>query len=318
MTSDDAKSRPHVIAVVLTWNDTDMVKTCIRSVLANSYEPKAVVLVDNGSHPPAWPVIKETFPFVEVVPLPENMGFTGGCNRGIERALDLGADYIFLLNNDTVVHEQAIAHLVRAMEARPDVAMASAVLLFPGEERRVQFYRSRLLRDCARHVRFGEGETLAEKHRGIIETEFAPACAVLFRPEALRQVGLFDERLFTNWEDYDLCCRFLDAGWKLVTVGDAEVVHAHGKTTGRISPFITYFFARNRLVCLFRYGRPWGILRNALPIARTFFHQMRAYGLTNWPAHRAFLCGIADFLLGIRGKGHAPENTRDKGDALDS
>jgi GT2 family glycosyltransferase len=303
---------PYVVAVVLTWKDTEMSARCIRSLQSNTYPHKDVVLVDNGSNPPGCPILKEQFPDIEPVQLDRNYGFTGGCNRGIERALELGADYIFLLNNDTIVHEEAIARLVEAMEARPDAALATALLLYPGEERRIQFFRGELQRNIARHVHPGEGQTVSEEFQRTVETEFAPACAVLFRRKALEEVGLFDERLFTNWEDYDLCCRFQDAGWKLLTVGSAEVIHAHGQTTGRISPFITYFFTRNRLICLFRHGRLPGILRESPMLARSFLWQVRAYGYDNWPAHKAFLKGFTSFLLGIRGEGGAPADRRDR------
>jgi len=310
--NDRGEYRPYVTAVVLTWNDAEMASGCIRSVLGNTYPSKDVILVDNGSDPAVADVLGREFPSIEVLRLDENQGFTGGCNRGIERAIARDADYVFLLNNDTVVHEAAIEELVDAAEARPDAAAASALILLQGAGQEIQFYKGVVHRDAAHHVHPGEGERLDERHRTTVETEFAPACALLLRTAALREVGLFDEGLFTNWEDYDLCCRFLDAGWRLITAGRAEVVHAHGQTTGRISPFITYFFTRNRLICLFRYGRPLAILRKCPFILRTFFWQVRAYGFGNWPAHRAFLKGILHFLLGVRGGGKAPGERRDR------
>ena len=312
MIEDSKQPRPLVVAVVLTWNDVEMTSRCIESVLENTFPRMNIVVVDNGSNPPGCPILKTRFPMIEPVQLSENTGFTGGCNRGIERALELGADYVFLLNNDTIVHERAIQELVDAMESRLDAGIASALLLYPGKEKRTQFVRAEIARDRAYIERFQEIEMLSDEHRRVFEGNFAPACAVMFRPKALREVGLFDESLFTNWEDYDLCCRFNDAGWRVITVGTAEVVHAHGQTTGRISPFITYYFARNRLICLFRHGKLRGILRHSFTILRQYYWQMRAYGWSNWPAHRALLLGMIDFMLGVRGKGHAPSVRRDR------
>jgi hypothetical protein len=272
-----------------------------------------IVVVDNGTKPPSCPILKERFPSLETVQLSENTGFTGGCNRGLERAIALGADYVFLLNNDTIVDGSAIEHLVQAMETRPDVALASAVLLYPGPEKRIQFIQCcTLFRNLTGQERAHENELLSDVHRKVYDDDFVPACAVMLRPQALKQVGMFDEALFTNWEDYDLCCRFADSGWKIITVGDAEVVHAHGQTTGRTSPFITYLFTRNRLICLFRHGEPHAILRQSPRILRQFYWQIKAYGFTNWPAHKAFITGAVDFLLGVRGKGHVPTDRRDR------
>ncbi|MBN2311134.1 MAG: glycosyltransferase family 2 protein [Candidatus Hydrogenedentes bacterium] len=299
------------MAVVLTWNDTEMTAACVRSLLASHYPLRAVVVVDNGSEPPCAPVLEEQFPGLETVQLSDNTGFTGGANRGIERALQLGADYAFFLNNDTIVHADAIPHLVEAMEQHPDAGFATALLLYPGPERRVQFYTGTIDRHTAQHRHPDDGQPAGSQHCDTVETAFAPACAILLRAETVRQAGLFDESLFTNWEDYDLCLRYADAGWNLLTVGAAEVIHAHGQTTGRISPFITYFFTRNRLICLFRYGRLPRILLKAPTILRTFYWQVRHHGFSNWPAHRAMFKGLFHFLLGIRGKGGAPRDRRD-------
>ena len=300
------------MAVVLTWNDFEMAQRCIESLTESAYEGVRVVLVDNGSSFPTIAPIKEAFPDIEGVQLSENFGFTGGCNRGIEKALDMGADYVVLLNNDTIVHKRAVSELAAAMEAREDAAMASAILLSPGEEKRIQSHTTQSFRDRAYGVRHNTDEVFTDEFRRTVETDFAPACAVLFRASALKRVGLFDETLFTNWEDYDLCMRFTDAGYKLLVTGTAEVVHAHGQTTGKTSPFITYLSVRNRLICLFRYGRPLGILRNFPFIVRSFFWQMNEYGLTNLACHAALAKGALHALLGVRGKGGAPASRDDK------
>ena len=152
MTNDRGEHRPRVIAVVLTWNDAEMASECIRSVLGNTYPNTDVILVDNGSDPPVAGVLGQEFPSIEVLRLDRNQGFTGGCNRGIERAIERDADYVFLLNNDTVVHEAAIGELVDAAEARPDAAAASALILLQGAGQEIQFYKGLILRDAAHHV----------------------------------------------------------------------------------------------------------------------------------------------------------------------
>lgn len=315
MTSlNEAKTtaNPLAIAVVLTWNDTEMTGRCIQSVLDNDYRPLRVIVVDNGSFTPCGEQLKQRFPIIEPVILTKNQGFTGGCNRGLERALEMGGDYIFLLNNDTVVGRTATRQLVEALEQRPDAAAASALILYPGEQRQVQFYTATVMRDCARHCHPEDGEFYAGRSWPTVQTDFAPACAILFRATALREVGLFDESLGTCWEDYDLCMRFGQAKRTIITVGGAEVLHDHGATTGRTSPYITYYLVRNRLICLFRYGRPLKILLSAPYIVRSFWWQVKRYGLANWACHRAFAMAQLHFLLGIRGEGHAPRRRKDR------
>ena len=302
---------PRVMAVVLTWNDYEMAQRCIASLQDNDYPNLGVILVDNGSRFDTITPLKEAFPDLHVVALDKNYGFTGGCNRGMEKALEQSADYVFLLNNDTIVSSDAITELVREMEGHPDAAMASALILNQGDEKSIQSYRCTILRDKAWMSSHDVNAPWSEEFAKTIETDFAPACAVMFRRAALEEVGLFDESLFTNWEDYDLCIRLADAGWKIMVVGKAEVVHAHGMTTGLKSPFIIYYGLRNRFICLFRHGRPWGIVRNGLFLLRSLTWKMRSYGLGNWPCHKAAFMALVHFVLGIRGAGFDRRNRDD-------
>lgn len=283
-----------------------MTNRCLESLYDQDVEFPGIVVVDNGSDPPVVPHIRESFPEVDMVELDRNYGFTGGCNRGLERALEYGTEYVFLLNNDTIVPWGTIARLAGVMEEYPSVGMATPLIIRPDDEKTVGFYHGAILRDCGRHVHHDNGGPANELERTTRYTEFAPACAIMLRSAALRDVGLFDEALFTNWEDYDLCIRMADAGWRILSVGELEVVHAHGQTTGRKSPFITYYATRNRLICLWRYGTLAGIARNALFILRTFYWQFCGQGRGNWPARRAMLLGMWHFLTGVRGPGRAP------------
>ena len=303
-------SIPYVVSVVLTWNDTEMTSRCLESLRLSTYSNMNIVVVDNGSTVPGCAILKERFPEIESIQLDKNYGFTGGCNRGIERALEMGAEYVFLLNNDTIVEHNAVQELVVAMENRPNVGIASAILLFLDPPKRVRFYIAELDINRAFHHQPGKGTLYDDTFHRVFDTEFVPACAVLLRKEALEKVGLFDESFFTNWEDYDICCRYKKSGWDLITVGSAEVIHAHGQTTGIISPFITYLSTRNRLICLFRHGSLRGIFLNSLFYLRSIFWQMREYGFTNWACHKALVCGIFHFIIGVRGD-RGPKNRSD-------
>lgn len=303
---------PSVMAVVLTWNDTEMTSACIRSLLANDYPNLAILVCDNGSTPPCAPVLRERFPGIHTVTCLENRGFTGGANRGLERALEFEPEYIFFLNNDTRVAPRAVSELVRALEAAPEAGAASALLLHQDEER-VQFHRGALWRDRGRNVLLDDGVPRASRAAWpTVTTEFAPACALMFRSRTLREIGLFDESLGTNWEDYDWCARAQDRGVPLLSVGAAEVVHDHGMTTGRISPWLTYYSVRNRLICLSRYGRAARVPLELPYILRSFWWTVRGYGLTNWDCHRAAARGVLDFAVGVRGRGHPPSRRTDR------
>lgn len=304
------QAAPLVMAVVLTWNDVRMTSSCVESLLANDYPNLQVLVADNGSSPPCAPALRERFPQIHTVSCPENRGFTGGANLGLSRALEFEPEYVFFLNNDTVVAPTAVSALVAALEADREAGAASAMLLHRGGEK-VQFYRGAIWRDRARNVLLDDGVPLASREWPTVRTEFVPACALMYRVSALRRIGLFDESLGTNWEDYDWCVRAMDQNVPVLVVGAAEVIHDHGQTTGRASPWLTYYSVRNRLICLSRYGRRARVAAELPYLLRSFWWQVKGYGLNNWDCHRAFARGVVDFALGVRGKGNPPARRTD-------
>lgn len=295
---------PLVVAVVLTWNDTDMTFECVQSLLNSDYDRLHVILVDNGSRTPCGAIVKKRFPEIELITLPQNQGFTGGSNRGIERALELGANYIHLINNDATLSRQTVCALVRAMEDRPKVGAASPLLVSPND-RLVHFYTAWIDRNVAKHYRVEPREEVGAREWPIAQSDFVPFVAVMFRCRAFEEIGLFDESLSTCWEDFDLCIRLHDAAWQIVTVGDAVATHIESQTTGINSPYIIYLTTRNRLILLSRYANRFAMLRRSLYILRSFWWEVRGYGLANWACHRAFVAAWIDFLRGVRGAGWA-------------
>ncbi len=297
------RESPLVVAVVLTWNDSELTTRCLQSVFDSDYPNLKVVLVDNGSVPKRGPELAALFPAADLVQLEENQGFSGGANRGIERALGLNPTYVHLIGNDATLASHTISVLVRECEARPTVGAAGPLILDPGEEDTVQFYTASLDRDLAFHRHHFVGEPYSRGDWPTTETEFIPCVALFFRAEALRDVGLFDERFGTCWEDFDLCLRLRDANWKYIAVGDATVTHLGSYTTGTVSPYITYYTTRNRLICLKRYSRDLHRPRRILSILRSFSWQIRRYGLLNWRCHGAFARGVIDsFFTGSHGE----------------
>jgi GT2 family glycosyltransferase len=300
---DAAKSasHPRVAVVVLTWNDTEMTRRCLTHVLASDYPALDVILVDNGSREPCGRRLIGEFPGVRLIELPENRGFTGGGNVGMRAALDGGARYVLHLNNDAFVASDAIGRLVAALEADPRAAIAHALLRDPDSDR-VQFYTATVDPVLARHDHLHVGAQLSEQEWPTVETEFVPACVILYRAEALSEEGLYDETLGTNWEDYDLCLRFRSAGWRILAVGGAVAEHMSGRTMGRVSPYYVYHMTRNRLICIGRYAERRAVLRRLPDLVRSFYWDFRRYGFTNWPAYRSAAHGVWDFLLGNTGE----------------
>lgn len=297
------QSAPLVVAVVLTWNDTELTTRCLHSVFASDYPNLKVVLTDNGSEPPRGPELQTEFPDVVLIQNPVNQGFSGGANRGLEKALELNADYIHLIGNDATLAPHTVSRLVAECEQQTDIGAAGPLLLDAVRPDTVQFYTARLDRDQAAHYHERVGEPFEPGPWPTVESDFIPCVALMFRASALREVGLLDESFGTCWEDYDLCLRLHDAGWRYVMVGDATAIHVGSYTTGRTSPYIVYYTTRNRLVCLKRYSRDLHSPKRWWSVLRSFIRYARQYGLANWRCHLALLRGFWDyFFRSMRGE----------------
>lgn len=171
----------------------------------------------------------------------ENRGFAAGNNPGVRFALADGADYIWLLNNDTVITAQALERLVEYMEARPGVGAAGTAIYFAGAPERLQTWGGgRLTRWLGRDVFTPEGTTV----------QYICGTSMFLRREALLQTGLLDEGFFFYWEDADLSRRIAQRGWELAVVGEAKIYHRFSASVGggslnsdiyRASALIRYF-----------------------------------------------------------------------------
>lgn len=189
--------------------------------------PDAVVVVDNGSAAGDADAVAAAFPSCEVLRLERNFGYAVAANHGIRRALELGADRVWLLNTDVELPRRALAALLSATGGADGarVGLAAPVLVEP--DGRVQARgggRVSLRTGVARHVvRRGE------------RPDYLSGACLLASSAMFREIGLFDEGAFFSWEDVDLGFRAREAGWRLVVADDCRVVHDEGSTLGRWS-----------------------------------------------------------------------------------
>jgi len=221
-----------VTIVVLNWNRREETLACLESLRAADLGGAALMVVDNGSRDGSVAAIGERFPEVAVLPLAENLGYAGGNNAGIREALRRGAAGVLLLNNDTRVMPDFLTGLLWAIDSAPRAAAACAAIH--------RFDRPEMLDVAYAQVRFDQRIAVqlcgvnALPGRGFEERrmiEVVVGCCVLFRAEALREVGLFDEAYFAYHEDVDWSLRARRAGWELLYEPLSRVLHRASSST---------------------------------------------------------------------------------------
>jgi GT2 family glycosyltransferase len=245
-----------VAAVVLNWNRREDTLACLASLERVPDRPELVVVVDNASTDGTAEAVAERCPRAELVRSPENRGFAGGNNLGIERALELGADHVLILNNDAEVEPGAIRTLVDAAAARPDAGSVGAKILFAEPPNLVWFAGAEY--DPRRGYngrQRGYREPDDGRWDGIRETDRACGAAMLVPRAVLERVGGFDESLFLYAEDVEWSLRAARAGFRHYVVGESVVRHhVSAAAGGESSPLTLYYGLRNSLVVAERFA----------------------------------------------------------------
>ncbi len=238
------------------------------------------IVVDNGSTDKLVENVQKMYPKVDVVQTGENLGFTGGYNRGLRYAYAMGADYVLIINNDTTIADKDVLEkMLETMEKAGVGVVAPKIWFEPGFE----FHKDRYEKKDEGKVMWYAGgdfdwDNLMSKHRGIDEVDtgryggveevdFVSGCCFLIRREVLKEVGYLDERLFAYFEDNDWIVRVMRAGWKLVYDGRVGIYHKVSRTAGIGSPAADYYITRNRLEFAKSYARwrtKWSVAKEAV------------------------------------------------------
>jgi len=240
-------SVPRVVAVVLNWCGEALTAACLRSLEASDYPELRILLVDNASPDGSGAALRARFPHLPYLQTGENLGYTGGNNRGIEWALAQGADYVLILNNDTEIAPDAVTKLVGAARGSPDVAAVAPKILYHAAPERVWFAGGDLSRLRVIGYHRGEGEPDRDAAPGApYEVTFLTGCCLLLSADVLRKVGPLAEDFFTYAEDVELSMRLRKAGYRLLYQPEGRVLHHVPLGQSEPTPAQIYHRDRNR------------------------------------------------------------------------
>ncbi len=222
-------SCPKVGIVILNWNGWKDTLACLRSLQELNYDNFQITVVDNGSTNDSVVRIRQSFPEIEILQLSTNLGFAAGCNVGICHHMNIGAEYVWLLNNDTKVDAQSLGYMVKVAQEKPILGAVGSVLYDMNDRNRIQAWGGGSV-----NLWFGRSYHFKEDPRGK-ELSYLTGASVLLRCTALRMVGLLDEGFFMYWEDADLCFRLKKSGWNLGVASRAKVWHKESASLGKTS-----------------------------------------------------------------------------------
>lgn len=293
-----------IAVILLNWNNAPDTLECLASVYASDDPNFSVIVADNGSEDDSVACLQRAYPQARTLLNGENLGFAEGNNRAIRLAMEEGAQYVFLLNNDATIAKETLSQLRQAADAHPNAAVVGPT---------IYYY------DDPTTIWFGIGEVDVEKgwlftrarhregtfYQAIEPAEYISGCAFFARVSHLRISGLMDPRFFLNWEEPDWCFRLRKLGFDCLLVGPAKAWHKVSRSFGGHGPLWHYFMYRNRFlwmeIHLPRSERirifKTHVWAELLSMLQNVLHPKEG------AIHRAALAGFRDYWLRRFGKG---------------
>jgi GT2 family glycosyltransferase len=258
--------------------------------------------LDNHSTDGSVEAIRVAHPEVQIIALEQNLGYAGNNNVGIELALQQGADWVFVLNEDITLDRECLANLIEVGESDPRIGILGP-LVYHHDEPTVIQSAGGMLGKYWESIHLGKNEADTGQFKTPHQVEWISGCAILVRRQAIEQAGMLDGNYFIYWEETEWCIRVGRAGWKIIHVPQAKLWHKGVQINYFPKPSFTYYATRNHLTTLAKHKAPLAARMY------TWFQTLRT--LISWSIrpkwkhmreHRnALWHGILDFLRGRQG-----------------
>lgn len=255
--------------VILNYNSYEHTVTCVKSIMDKSNTcQNFIYIVDNASTDGSLVMLQEKYAeekSIQVIGSKQNGGYSYGNNIGIRSAVRDGAEYIFIVNPDTCLINDAVSHMVRALAENPDAGAAGPKLEQPdgnGQIARTYYTFSKAIftkkpfcrfRPKAKNIK----RDLEWRGKGQFKFEgMVAGCFFALRTEDFCRIGLFDEDFFLYNEEDVIAFKLREIGKKSMVVPDAAVYHDHAAVTKKKgSAFIYYHYRVSEFLLLCKYVR---------------------------------------------------------------
>lgn len=289
--AEETSVMPVVYAVVLAFNHYNDTHECLLSLRNSDYDNLSIVVVDNGSSDGTPDKIRKEFPGVHLIETRHNLGVPWGFNVGFKYALNAGAEYILMLNNDTIVDPRMISSLVAAGQSNPDAGILAPKVLYYDRPNVIWAIGGRYRLFPPAHVIVGQDLSSSSFTKpGYLE--YALSCGLLIHRRAFEKAGLFDPGYFFFFDDWDFSHRVRAHGLKIIFVPEAKMWHKVSKTTRQPGQEALFWKVWGESATRFyrRHGNP--------PLLSVFVHvgfiMLREALKGNLPMLRSFWSGVQE------------------------
>lgn len=254
------QSAPKVSIVLLNWNGKNDTIECLESLKKVQYPNWEIILVDNGSEDGSPEYFEKNYSNITLIKNKENLGFTGGNNVGIKKALEHGADYVLLLNNDTTVDEQLIQGCLKPFLENKNVGLVGPKVVNYNHPETVWCAGGSYNPILGRAVMYGTVSKTTDFEKADV-VDWISFCVVMIKREVFEKIGFLDDAFFSSYEDLDFCLRAKKVGYLCAYSPKVVVKHKIAQDWGGLdNPLYIYYQTRNALLCMKKNRSFFGFL----------------------------------------------------------
>jgi GT2 family glycosyltransferase len=246
-------NKPLISIITLNYNQEKVTCEFLQSTKKLQYKNYEIIVCDMASHVNPAPLIESgNYPNTKVFLSPENLGFAAGNNWGMRKAK---GDFFFIVNNDTEVTEDLLDKLLQPFFDNPDVGVTCPKIRFFDDPEIIQYAGfNRMNLYTGRVSVVGDRQKDIGQYNNSGPTYGAHGCAMMVKREVAEKAGMFPERFFLYYEEWDWSARILKAGYKIWYAADALIYHKESMSVGKENPMKVYYHTRNRILYIRRNG----------------------------------------------------------------
>ena len=223
-------SLPFVVLVVLNWNGYADTVDCLQSLSAIDYPNHQTIVVDNGSADDSPEKISAEFPHIPLIRCAQNKGIAAGYNQGFRSALELGADYVVVMNNDLVFAPDFLTQMVNTTQQWPQSGVIMPKIYYYSDPQIIWATGGQTRWMPSNILLRGRQQKDGPKWSTTEPILFAPSCCLLIKREVCEQIK-FDEAYFFYYDDWDYCVQVRKAGWQIIYDAQAKMWHKVSRST---------------------------------------------------------------------------------------